>query len=510
MKRALISVYDKNGIIEFATGLKKLGWDIISTGGTYKLLKENNIEVIEIDEITKFKEILDGRVKTLNPRIHGGILFKRDNIEHRKTIEEHGILPIHMVVNNLYPFEKTVNKEGVSLEDVIENIDIGGPSMIRAAGKNYMDVTVVIDPKDYNSVLLELMQNGETSLKTRQDLAAKVFSYTAYYDSLIAGYINNLIDDKFPDYLSLPYKKKEQLRYGENPHQEACIYEESKVVKGSILSGEKLHGKELSYNNLNDGNAAITIIKEFDKPTAVAVKHANPCGVASSDNILDAYKKAYLCDKESIFGGIVAVNRQVEEDLALELNKIFLEIIIAPSFSEKALEILTSKKNVRLIKLEDIHTPFKKTMDIKRIFGGLLIQDNNNELFLDDLVIASDLVPDDNDMEELIFAWKVAKHINSNGVVISKDEATIGIGLGEVNRFFAVEGAIKRSGEKVKGAYLASDGFFPFKDSIEALSKAGIKGIIQPGGSVKDEDVISQVNEDKLIMIMTGIRHFKH
>lgn len=510
MKRALISVYDKDGIVEFANSLKKLGWDIISTGGTYRLLKENNIDVIEVDEITDFKEILDGRVKTLNPRIHGGILFKRDNKEHRKTIEDLGILPIHMVVNNLYPFEETVNKEGVSLDEIIENIDIGGPSMIRAAAKNYQDVTVIVDPKDYNSVLAELIKDGETTNKTREYLAAKVFSYTSYYDTLIAKFFNDLVGIKFPDYLSLGYKKKEQLRYGENPHQEACLYTESSIDGGSILSGVKLHGKELSYNNINDGNAAISIIKEFERPTAVAIKHANPCGVASGENILEAYKKAYECDSESIFGGIVALNRQVDEELAKELNKIFLEIVIAPSFSDAALEVLKGKKNIRLIKLEDISIPYKKSMDIKKIEGGLLIQDKNQDLLNDDMEISSELSPSEEDIDELVFAWKVAKHINSNGVVISKDEATIGIGLGEVNRFFAVEGAIKRAGEKAKGAYLASDGFFPFKDSIEALSSAGIKAIIQPGGSLKDDEVIEKVNEEKMIMVLTGIRHFKH
>lgn len=510
MKRALISVYDKDGIVEFANSLKKLGWDIISTGGTYRLLKENNIDVIEVDEITDFKEILDGRVKTLNPRIHGGILFKRDNKEHRKTIEDLGILPIHMVVNNLYPFEETVNKEGVSLDEIIENIDIGGPSMIRAAAKNYQDVTVIVDPKDYNSVLAELIKDGETTNKTREYLAAKVFSYTSYYDTLIAKFFNDLVGIKFPDYLSLGYKKKEQLRYGENPHQEACLYTESSIDGGSILSGVKLHGKELSYNNINDGNAAISIIKEFERPTAVAIKHANPCGVASGENILKAYKKAYECDSESIFGGIVALNRQVDEDLAKELNKIFLEIVIAPSFSDAALEVLKGKKNIRLIKLEDISIPYKKSKDIKKIEGGLLIQDKNQDLLNDDMEISSELSPSEEDIDELVFAWKVAKHINSNGVVITKDEATIGIGLGEVNRFFAVEGAIKRAGEKAKGAYLASDGFFPFKDSIEALSSAGIKAIIQPGGSLKDDEVIEKVNEEKMIMVLTGIRHFKH
>lgn len=510
MKRALISVYDKEGIVEFALSLKKLGWDIISTGGTYKLLRDNDIHVFEVDEITKFKEILDGRVKTLNPRIHGGILFKRDNIEHRKTIEDLGILPIHMVVNNLYPFEETVKKEGVSHEEIIENIDIGGPSMIRAAAKNYNDVTVVIDPKDYNLVLAELIKEGETSFNTREYLASKVFSYTSYYDSLISNYFNQLANVKFPDYLTLSYKKKDELRYGENPHQEASIYVEPSIDSGSILNGEKLHGKELSYNNINDGNAAISIIKEFDKPTAVAIKHANPCGVACGDTILEAYKKAYECDSESIFGGIVALNRQVEEDLARELNKIFLEIIIAPSFSEEALKVLTNKKNIRLIKLEDISLPYKKTLDFKKIQGGLLVQDKNQDMFKDEMEIASILSPDDQDIEELIFAWKVAKHITSNGVVISKDEATLGIGLGEVNRFFAVEGAIKRAGDRSKDAYLASDGFFPFSDSIEALSKAGIKAIIQPGGSLKDGEVIDKANEEKMIMVLTGIRHFKH
>ncbi|WP_422486070.1 bifunctional phosphoribosylaminoimidazolecarboxamide formyltransferase/IMP cyclohydrolase [Gudongella sp. DL1XJH-153] len=510
MKRALISVYDKTGIIEFVENLVQMDWEIISTGGTYRLLSENGIKVKEVDEITKFPEILDGRVKTLNPRIHGGILFQRDNEEHRRVIEELGIFPIHMVVNNLYPFEETVKKDGVTLEDAIENIDIGGPSMIRAAAKNFQDVTVVIDPVDYNQVLLELKQNGDTKPETRLELARKVFNYTAYYDALIANYFNDLCQETFPQYLTLPYKKRDQLRYGENPHQKAAFYSDYNQTEGTISGAKQLHGKELSFNNINDSNGAISIIKEFQEPAAIAVKHGNPCGAGIGNDIVEAFEKAYESDTESIFGGIIALNREVTLKLAERLSKIFLEIIIAPSFSEEALELLKEKKNIRLLQISEImDTHYTKPM-AKQVEGGMLYQERNKELLQNDMEIVTERFPEEDELDDMVFAWKIAKHISSNGVVIVKNGATLGIGLGEVNRFWAVQKAVERAGVEAKGAVLASDGFFPFKDSIEALAKAGIEAVIQPGGSVRDSEVVKEADMNQMSMVFTGMRHFRH
>jgi phosphoribosylaminoimidazolecarboxamide formyltransferase/IMP cyclohydrolase len=510
MKRALISVYDKTGVVEFSKGLIELGWDIISTGGTYKLLKENKVEVTEVDDVTKFPEILDGRVKTLNPYIHGGILFKRDEKTHIEKVKELGIVGIDMVVNNLYPFEETLHKENVTEEEIIENIDIGGPSMIRAAAKNYKDVIVLVDPKDYKSVLAGLINEGEIDIDTKKDFAKKVFNYTAYYDALIAQYFNEDSGDDFPELLTLAYKKKAKLRYGENPHQKASFYTEHNHTEGTITGSVQLHGKELSYNNINDANGALSLLKEFTEPTAVAVKHVNPCGVGSADNIEDAFQKAYECDPQSIFGGIVALNREVSVELAMSLKEIFLEIIIAPSFSKEALEVLTQKKNIRLLELNQISEWNYKRPSIKQVDGGLLVQDKNMDLFMEDLNIVTNEFPEETEIDDMIFAWKVAKHISSNGVVIAKDGATLGIGLGEVNRFWAVEEAIQRAGEDVKGSVLASDGFFPFKDSIEAIASAGVACIIQPGGSIKDAEVVEEANKSKVKMVFTAIRHFRH
>ncbi|HHT50912.1 MAG TPA: bifunctional phosphoribosylaminoimidazolecarboxamide formyltransferase/IMP cyclohydrolase [Eubacteriaceae bacterium] len=510
MKRALISVYNKEGIIEFSKELEMLGWEIISTGGTYKTLKDAGIKVSEVEDITKFPEILDGRVKTLHPFIHGGLLYKRDNKEHIQTIEDMDISPIDMVINNLYPFEETIMKENVSGEEILENIDIGGPSMIRAAAKNYQYLTVLIDPMDYNKVLEELKDLGTTSLKTREYLAAKVFNYTAYYDSLIAKYFNRLQGVDFPEILTLGYKKQQGLRYGENPHQKASFYREVEDTRGTIANGKQLHGKELSFNNINDANGALDALKEFQEPTIVAVKHANPCGIGSGEDILEAYIKAYECDSISIFGGIVAANREINLEIARKINEIFIEVLMAPSFSEDALKLLTSKKNIRLIEIEDILFNNYSELDIKKVTGGLLLQEKDTTLLLDDMEIVTNTSPNEKEMEDLLFAWKAAKNIKSNGVIIAKDKATIGIGLGEVNRVWAVENAISRAGDKVAGSVLASDGFFPFKDSIELLAKAGVRAIIQPGGSIRDKEVIEEANDNNISMVFTGIRHFKH
>lgn len=510
MKRALISVYDKTGIVEFARELKDLGWEIISTGGSSKLLVDEGIEVIEVYEITNFPEILDGRVKTLNPMIHGGILYRRDKKEHENTIKDLDISPIDIIVNNLYPFEETINRQGVSQEEIIENIDIGGPSMIRAGAKNYRDVTVLVDPADYSLVLEELKENETTSIETRRYLARKVFNYTAYYDSLISNYFNQIEGVDFPEKLTLAYKGKKELRYGENPHQRASSYEEVGTTFGTLKDAKQLHGKALSFNNINDSNGALVALKEFTEPTVVGVKHSNPCGIGSADNIVEAYRKAYESDTASIFGGIIAANREIGEEVAQEINKIFIEVVMAPSYTEQALEILREKKNIRILEIDRIDHREYKEKNMKKFLGGILLQDRDEILFKDEIKVVTDKKPDDRDLKELEFAWKAAKSVNSNGIVISKDMGTIGIGLGEVNRSWAVGNAVSRAGEEVRDSYIASDGFFPFKDSIEILAEAGVRAIIQPGGSIRDDEVIEEANKHGIIMCFTGIRHFKH
>ncbi|CCQ95930.1 fused phosphoribosylaminoimidazole carboxy formyl formyltransferase; inosine-monophosphate cyclohydrolase [[Clostridium] ultunense Esp] len=510
MKRALISVYDKKGVIEFSKELIALGWEIISTGGTSKVLKEAGIDIIDIEEITKFPEILDGRVKTLHPNIHGGLLYKREDEEHIKTLENLNIHSIDMVVNNLYPFEETVKKEGVGHDEIMENIDIGGPSMIRAAAKNYKYVTVVTDPSDYSKVLEELKSEGDTSMELRRALARKVFQYTAYYDSLIAKYFNSLDSIEFPEFITLSFKDKDSLRYGENPHQKAAFYREINDLEGTIAGAIQLHGKELSFNNINDGNGTLEILKEFDEPTVVAVKHANPCGIGSGENLLEAYNKAYESDKISIFGGIIGANREIDEEVAKRINDIFIEIVMAPSYTEKALEILTSKKNIRILQIPNIMRKEYPFLDIKKVLGGILIQERDIRFLGEELKVVTDRKPTEAEMEDLLFGWKAVKGVKSNGVLLVKDKGTIGIGMGEVNRVWAVKAAIERAGEKVKGSVLASDGFFPFKDSVEALAKAGVTAIIQPGGSLRDKESIEEANRNGIAMVFTGMRHFKH
>ena len=510
MKRVLISVYDKKGIVDFALGLEKLGWEIISTGGTRKVLKEAGINVIDISEITKFPEILSGRVKTLHPNIHGGILNRRDNKRDVETLKNLNISTIDMVVNNLYPFEETVNKEGSSQEEIIENIDIGGPSMIRAAAKNYKDVTVVIDPIDYKKVLNQLKLNGDTTLELRRSLAGKVFQYTAFYDSLISNYFNQINSIDFPETITLSYKDGKSLRYGENPHQKAKVYKETSNLEGTILGADQLHGKELSFNNINDGNGTLEMLKEFEEPTVVAVKHANPCGIGSGENLLEAYNKAYESDKISIFGGIIGANREIDGKVARKINEIFVEIVMAPSFTKEALDILSSKKNIRILKIPNIMKSDYTSYDIKKVLGGILIQERNTRLLYEELEVVTKRKPTEEEMEDLLFGWKSVKGVKSNGVLLIKDKATIGIGMGQVNRIWAVEAAIKRGGEKTEGSVLASDGFFPFKDSIETLAKAGVRAIIQPGGSLRDEESIVEADKNGMAMVFTGMRHFKH
>lgn len=510
MRRALISVYDKEGIIDFAKELVDLGWSIISTGGTSRHLNNAGIETIDIIDVTQFPEILDGRVKTLNPRIHGGLLYKRKDKDHVDTVKKHHIQAIDLVVNNLYPFEETMTREGASHEEIIEDIDIGGPSMIRSAAKNFEDVTVVIDPSDYDMVLSELKENGDTKLETRRMLAGKVFRYTAYYDALIGQYFVELDNLDFPEYITLPFKDVTNLRYGENPHQKAAFYKSPFEVEGTISNYRQLHGKELSFNNINDSNGALNVLKEYEEATVVAVKHANPCGIGSGKTLHEAYIRAYESDTSSIFGGILAMNREVDKSVAEEINKIFIEIVMAPSFSDEALEILKTKKNIRLLEIKNIEKKEYKEYDCKKVLGGILFQDRDEVLFGNNLEVVSERQPTDKEFEEMMFAWKAVKQVKSNGVVIVKDKGTIGIGMGEVNRYWAVENAIKRAGDKIEGSVLASDGFFPFKDSIEALGKVGVKAIIQPGGSIRDEECIEEANKHNIAMIFTHVRHFSH
>lgn len=512
IKRALISVSDKAGIVDFAREIEKLGVEIISTGGTANALQEAGIKVTGIYEVTGFPECLDGRVKTLHPKIHAGLLAMRDNREHMNKLEELGIRTIDMVVVNLYPFRKTIEKDGVELAEAIENIDIGGPSMLRAAAKNYRFVTVVVDPADYETVLKEMKAEGDTTEATRFRLAAKVFSHTASYDALIGNYLWKKAQlPKYPDILTMTFEKAQGLRYGENPHQDAAYYREMKVPAGTIVGAVQLHGKELSFNNINDANAALETLKEFDEPAAVAIKHANPCGVGTGSTLYEAYLKAYEGDPVSIFGGIVALNREVDEKTAAEINKIFVEIVIAPSYSEQALNILKSKKNIRVMQLDDISAVTKDAVDIKKVGGGLLIQDVDWEDFkTEDIKYVTDRRPTEKEMQDMLFAWKVVKHVKSNAIVVAEDGATLGVGPGQTNRIWSAEMSLERSGDKVKGAVMASDAFFPFSDVVEVAAKAGVTAIIQPGGSIRDQESIDACNKYGIAMIFTGVRHFKH
>jgi phosphoribosylaminoimidazolecarboxamide formyltransferase/IMP cyclohydrolase len=513
IKRALISVSDKTGIVELAAQLQDMGIEIISTGGTADVLKNAGLKVTNVSEITAFPECLDGRVKTLHPKIHAGILAIRSNPEHMKQIEDQDIKPIDLVVINLYPFKQTILKDNVSLEEAIENIDIGGPAMIRAAAKNHEDVTVVVDPADYPKILEDIKANGDVSAKTKFKLAYKVFEHTSHYDTLIAKYIKEQLgDDFFPETLTLTYEKVQEMRYGENPHQKAAFYKEVATNKGCITNAEQLHGKELSFNNVNDTNGALELLKEFEEPTAVIVKHANPCGVASSDNLYDAYVKAFEADSVSAFGGIIAVNREIDKKIAEEINKIFYEVIVAPSFTEDALEILTQKKNIRLLKLDEISRSLPESaVDLKKVSGGLLIQNINKELLaLENIEYVTEKRPTEKELEDLIFAMKVVKYTRSNAIVLAKDKQTVGIGPGQTNRITSLNIAINYAGEKCKGSVMASDAFFPFPDCVEAAAEAGITAIIQPGGSIRDQESIDACNKHGIAMVFTGLRHFKH
>lgn len=518
VKRALISVSDKTGIVEFAQKLNDLGVSIISTGGTFKVLKEAGIPVINISDVTGFPECLDGRVKTLHPNIHAGLLAMRSNPEHMKQVEELNVELIDMVVVNLYPFKQTIMKPDVTLADAIENIDIGGPTMLRAAAKNYQDVSVVIDPTDYEQVLSEIKETGAVSVKTNFYLAAKVFNHTAYYDTMIANYLRDKAGlPKYPDTISMTFEKVQDMRYGENPHQSAAFYKEVGNSDGMLSGIEQLHGKELSFNNINDLHGALELLKEFDEePTVVACKHSNPCGVASGKDIHEVYVRAYNTDPVSIFGGILCANRKIDKATAEEISKIFLEIVLAPDFDDDALEVLEQKKNIRLLKLKDVMKKQPETAyDVKKVSGGILIQDIDSKLLGDELKVVTDRKPTEKEMEDLLFTWKVVKFTKSNGIAIGKDKQSVGIGPGQVNRIWATEQAIDHGTKQlgadvVKGAVLASDAFFPFDDCVEAAHKAGITAIIQPGGSKRDQDSIDACNKYGIAMVFTGMRHFRH
>ncbi|MCM8710074.1 bifunctional phosphoribosylaminoimidazolecarboxamide formyltransferase/IMP cyclohydrolase [Clostridium sp. SYSU_GA19001] len=498
LRRALISVYDKTGLLPLAQFLQSKDVEILSTGGTFKYLKENGIKVVEVSEVTGFEEILDGRVKTLHPVIHGGILAIRDNKEHMETIKRKDITPIDMVVVNLYPFFQKV-EEDLSFDEKVEFIDIGGPTMLRAAAKNFKDVIVLSDVKDYENVIKQLNDNGQVDFSTRKYLAGKVFNLMSAYDAAISNF---LLEEEYPEYLTLSYKKHSDLRYGENPHQSAAYYI-SAAGKGAMKNFQQLNGKELSYNNIKDMDIAWKVVCEFEETVCCAVKHNTPCGVALGNSVYEAYVKAYECDPISIFGGIVAFNKKVDKAAAEELTKIFLEIVIAPDFDEDALEVLKSKKNLRVIKGEAAP---QDNLEFVSVDGGVLVQNRDNKL-MDELNYVTEKRPTEKELTDLIFGMKVVKYVKSNAIVVVKDGMAKGIGGGQTNRIWSAAQALDRAKD---GVVLASDAFFPFKDVVEEAAKYNIKAMIQPGGSIRDEESIEECNKQGIAMVFTGIRHFKH
>jgi len=525
IKRALISVSDKTGIVELASELAGLGVEIISTGGTKTLLEKSGVPVTGISDVTGFPEILDGRVKTLHPAVHGGLLAVRDDAEHRRQMEELNLNYIDLVAVNLYPFQQTIAKPNVPYAEAIENIDIGGPSMLRSAAKNHAFVTVLVDAADYRQVLDEIRAGGDTTLETRKKLAAKAFRHTAAYDALIADYLSKQTGDVLPERITVTYEKVQDLRYGENPHQRAAFYRKPLAPAGTITTAEQLHGKELSYNNINDANAAVQIVKEFDEPAVAAVKHMNPCGVGIGATIGEAFRKAYEADPTSIFGGIVAANGVIDKETAEKLSEIFLEIVIAPDFAPEALEILQRKKNIRLLRLGSLAANAAEAAGgasgyaalasanflVTSVEGGMLIQDSDRlQLSPADLKTVTRRAPTDAELKQLLFGWKVVKHVKSNAIVLAKDNMTVGVGAGQMNRVGAARIAIEQAGEKAKGSVLASDAFFPMGDTLELAAKAGVTAVIQPGGSIRDEDSIKIADEHGIAMVFTGVRHFKH
>ncbi|MFO1388110.1 bifunctional phosphoribosylaminoimidazolecarboxamide formyltransferase/IMP cyclohydrolase [Cellvibrio sp.] len=517
VKRALISVSDKTGIVEFAQALNAKGVEILSTGGTFKLLTENKIPAIEVSDYTGFPEMMDGRVKTLHPKIHGGILARRgvDNA----VMQKHGINNIDMVVVNLYPFEKTVANKDCSLEDAVENIDIGGPTMVRAAAKNHAHVNIVVNASDYTKILAELSaNNGCTSYKTRFDLAIKAYEHTAAYDGAIANYFGRMVEGgsaDFPRTFNTQFIKAQEMRYGENPHQKAAFYVEKNPQEVGIASAKQLQGKELSYNNVADTDAALETVKSFDEPACVIVKHANPCGVAVAESIKHAYDLAYSTDSESAFGGIIAFNRELDAETAKAIvERQFVEVIIAPSVSPEAIEVVKAKQNVRLLATGEWSKVRVKGLDYKRVNGGLLVQDRDDGIITEsDLKIVTKRAPTPAEIQDLLFAWKVAKFVKSNAIIYAKHKHTIGVGAGQMSRVNSARiAAIKaeHAGLQVAGSVMASDAFFPFRDGIDNAAKVGIAAVIQPGGSMRDEEVIAAADEHGMAMVFTGMRHFRH
>ncbi len=510
-KRALVSVSDKTGVVDFCKRLSACGYEIVSTGGTAKALTDAGLPVVGISDVTGFPECLDGRVKTLHPAVHAGLLAMRSNPEHMSQLEKLGINTIDIVVVNLYPFKATISKPGVTFADAVENIDIGGPTMIRAAAKNYQDVAVVVDPRDYERVLSELEAGGIT-LETKKYLQYKVFAHTAVYDSMISNYLAQQLGIRFPESVTFAYEKAQDMRYGENPHQGASYYNEEFIRAGSLSKAKQLWGKELSYNNINDANGALELVKEFDEPCVVASKHANPCGVGVGENIYEAYIKAYESDPVSVFGGILAINGIVDERTAAEINKIFIEIVIAEGYTPEALAVLKTKKNIRILELPDIRARREESAyDMKKVYGGLLIQDYDETLYDEaDVKVVTKRAPTNAERKALLFNWKVVKYTKSNAIVIGKEDRTTGIGMGQTNRIWAAQQAIEHAGEEAKGSVMASDAFFPFPDCVEECVKAGITAIIQPGGSIRDQLSIDACDEAGIAMIFVGQRHFRH
>jgi len=513
--RALISVSDKSGVVEFSRQLAGYGVELLSTGGTAKLLREAGLTVKDVSEFTGFPEMLDGRVKTLHPKVHGGLLGMRSNPEHVAKMKEHGIENIDMVVVNLYPFEATTAKEGCHLEDAIENIDIGGPTMLRSAAKNYPDVTVLVDSADYAQVLDEMKSSaGAVSAATNFALAVKVFQHTAAYDGAISNYLGARLTgevQEYPPTFTLQVKKAQDLRYGENPHQTAAFYVESSITEPCVSNAVQLQGKELSFNNIIDLDAAIETVKEFEQSAAVIIKHTNPCGVALADSPLTAYLKARECDPVSAFGGIVGFNRTVDAETAKELTSTFLEAVIAPGYSEEALAIFTAKKNVRVMQVPLLDSYVAGGFDLKRVTGGLLLQGRDlgmvNAL---ECRVVTERTPTVSEYEALDFAWRVCKHVKSNAIVFSNRDQTVGIGAGQMSRVDSSKIAVQKALLPIRGTVLASDAFFPFRDGVDAAAEAGVTAIIQTGGSVRDEEVIKAANEHGIAMLFTTMRHFRH
>lgn len=514
-RRALLSVSDKDGIIDFAKALHEQGIEILSTGGTAKLLADNFIPVMEVSKHTGFPEIMDGRVKTLHPKIHGGILGRRGIDDG--VMKENDIAPIDIVAVNLYPFEKATADENCTFENAIENIDIGGPAMVRATAKNHAHVSIIVDPADYDRVLLELKKNdGTVSDSTRFDLAVKAFEHTSNYDGMIANYLGKINTDgsktNFPRTINLQFNKTQTMRYGENPHQNAAFYTEKNQTEACIATAKQLQGKELSFNNIGDTDAALECVKQFDEPACVIVKHANPCGVAISTDILSAYNEAYSTDPESAFGGIIAFNRELDGDTAKTIvDRQFVEVIIAPSVSNEAQAAVAEKKNVRLLECGQ-WSDSEQRLDYKRVNGGLLVQDADLSLH-SELIIVTERPPSEQQMNDLLFSWKVAKFVKSNAIVYAKNKMTIGVGAGQMSRINSARIAgikAEHAGLTVPGSVMASDAFFPFRDGIDAAHEAGIEAVIQPGGSMRDEEVIAAANEHGMAMVFTGMRHFRH